>query len=310
MKKLILVMAALIIGAGAINAQDMAQATEVYNSGAESLSIGNNASALEKFKEALTLAQACGDEGADIVSNCKNIIPQIQLSIAKELYNTKNFDGALEQLKVTIDEADEYDNEDVEKEAKELIPTIYMQKGNVALNKKAFADAAKFYAKVVDYDEDNGMAYLRLGQSLSRINKVEDALEALEKAAELGKEKDANKQISNIYVNDAAKALKAKDYKEAIEKAKEANEYLENPNAMKIAGTAYSQLKDNKNAVEYLKKYVEMKPNAKDANTMYYTIGALSQMMGDKAAAIEYYTKVLTDPKLGPTVQPLIESLK
>ena len=83
MKKIIIVLASLVLFAGVASAQDMAQATETYNNGAAALQEGNKAQALELFLQALEEGQACGEDGAELVDNCKGIIPTIKLSIAR-----------------------------------------------------------------------------------------------------------------------------------------------------------------------------------------------------------------------------------
>ena len=54
---------------------------------------------------------------------------------------------------------------------------------------------------------------------------------------------------------------------------------------MKVAGTAASALKKNEEAIQYLEKYLELSPNAKDAAQMKYTIAATAQIMDDKEKA-------------------------
>ena len=117
------------------------------------------------------------------------------------------------------------------------------------------------------------------------------------------------KQLSNTYVKQAAALLKAKNYQGAVDAALKSNGYLENATAMKVAGTAASQLKKNEDAVKYLEKYLELSPNAKDAAQMNYTIAALAQTMGNKEKAKAYYQKIVTDPKFGPTAQEMLKSL-
>ena len=95
MKKFFLVIAAVVMTAGALSAQDINQATENYNNGAMELQMGNNSAALENFLSALTMGEALGDEGADLVTNCKKAICSAYLSMAKDLYNAKDFEGAL-----------------------------------------------------------------------------------------------------------------------------------------------------------------------------------------------------------------------
>ena len=85
MKKIFLLFAAAVMTAGVVFAQDINQATENYNNGAMELQMGNKESALNYFQTALTMAEALGEEGTDIATNCKNTIPAIMASIAKDL---------------------------------------------------------------------------------------------------------------------------------------------------------------------------------------------------------------------------------
>ena len=119
MKKIILIALSLAISAVSLSAQDMAAATETYNNGATALNMGDNAGALQYFRDALTMAEACGDEGADIVANCKSYIPVIALSIAKGEIKDGNYEAAITKLDEAIKIAGEFDNADVAAEAPE-----------------------------------------------------------------------------------------------------------------------------------------------------------------------------------------------
>ena len=94
MKKIILMFAAVIMTAGVMSAQDINQATESYNNGAMELQMGNNGAAIEYFQSALTMGEALGDEGAELVANCKKAICSAYLGMAKDLYNAKAVDEA------------------------------------------------------------------------------------------------------------------------------------------------------------------------------------------------------------------------
>ena len=166
------------------------------------------------------------------------------------------------------------------------------------------------YKQVVAADSTNGMAALRLGMALNGAGQQAEAEEAFLLSARHGQDKNAYKQLSNMYVKTAAAQLKAKKYAEAIEAALKSDSYLENATAMKVAGTAASQLKKNAEAIQYLEKYLELSPNAKDANQFKYTIAATAQQMGDNAKAKEYYQMILSDPKFGPTAKQMLETLK
>ena len=309
MKKIFLMLAVTAMTAFTISAQDIAQATENYNNGAMELQMGNKDAALTYFQTALTMAEALGDEGADIVTNCKNTIPVLMASIAKDLVKAENFDGALEQLNKTLEVAESYSNADVVEDVKTLIPQVLMSKAGDMLNAKNFAGAAETYQQVVAADTTNGMAALRLGMALGALGKNAEAENAYLLAARHGQEKNAMKQLSSTYVKQAAAFLKVKKYQDAVNAALKSNEYQENATAMKVAGTAASQLKKNEDAIKYLEKYLELSPNAKDAAQMMYTIAATAQTMGNKDKAKQYYQKITSDPKFGPTAQEMLKSL-
>ena len=309
MKKIFLMLAVTAMTAFTMSAQDIAQATENYNNGDMELQMGNKDAALTYFQTALTMAEALGDEGADIVTNCKNTIPVLMASIAKDLVKAENFDGALEQLNKTLEVAESYSNADVIEDVKTLIPQVLMSKAGDMLNAKNFAGAAETYQQVVAADTTNGMAALRLGMALGALGKNAEAENAYLLAARHGQEKNAMKQLSSTYVKQAAAFLKVKKYQDAVNAALKSNEYQENATAMKVAGTAASQLKKNEDAIKYLEKYLELSPNAKDAAQMMYTIAATAQTMGNKDKAKQYYQKITSDPKFGPTAQEMLKSL-
>lgn len=310
MKKFFLIFAAAAIAAGTMSAQDINQVTEAYNNGAMELNMGNKDAALEYFRSALTMAESLGEEGDEIADNCKSYIPIVMLSIAKDLIKAENYDAATAQLNATVETAGLYGNTETAEEAATLIGQVSMMKANDLLNSKDFAGAAEVYRQVVEADTTNGMAALRLGMALNGAGQQAEAEDAFLLAARHGQDKNAYKQLSNIYLKAAAAQLKAKNYDEAIDAALKSNTYLENATAMKVAGTAASQIKKNAEAIQYLEKYIELSPNAKDANQFKYTIAATAQQMGDKAKAKEYYQMVLSDPKFGPTAKQMLEALK
>jgi tetratricopeptide (TPR) repeat protein len=307
MKKIFMIFAAAVMAAGIASAQDINSVTETYNNGAMELEMGNKEAALGYFQAALTAAEELGEEGMQIAENCKNTIPVLMGSIAKDLIKAEQFDAAIEQLNKTIETCNVLGH-DIE-EYKSLIQQTLMAKGNDLINNKDFAGAIEVYNQIMAEDPTNAMASLRLGMAYGATGNTEAAEAAYLVAAENGQEKNAYKQLSNLLVKKAAAVLKTKNYADAIAFALKSNEYLENATAMKIAGTAASALQKNEDAIKYLEKYLELSPNAKDAAQMKYTIAATAQVMGDKEKAKTYYQQILTDPKFGPTAAEQIKTL-
>ena len=309
MKKIFMFIAAVVMAAGVASAQDINSVTETYNNGAMELEMGNKEAALGYFQAALTAAEALGEEGMQIADNCKSTIPVLMESIAKDYIKAEMYDAAIEQLNKTIEVCNTLGNAAQADECKTLIYQTLMAKGNDLINAKDFAAAIEVYNQIMAADPTNAMASLRLGMAYGATGNTEAAEAAYLVAAQNGQEKNAYKQLSNLFVKKAAAVLKTKNYAEAIEFALKSNEYLENATAMKVAGTAASALQKNEDAIVYLEKYLELSPNAKDAAQMKYTIAATAQVLGDKAKAKEYYQQILSDPKFGPTAKQMLESL-
>ncbi|MBR0029943.1 MAG: tetratricopeptide repeat protein [Bacteroidales bacterium] len=310
MKKIFVSLAALFAAAAMMSAQSMADATETAKLANESLSAGEYQTALEGFKEALKMAEACGEDGLELVATCKDIIPKTLNAIAKDLLKDKNYDEALAKFAETVAVAREYGDDETAAKAEELIPQIYMQKGGSLLNAKDFAGAAEAYKKAVELDPDNGIALLRLGMALDGADRDDEAVEAYKAAAAAGQEKNANAQLGKFYLKRSVASLKAKKYADAVKDAVTSNEYVANPQALQVAGQASQLSGKNADAIKYFEQYLEAAPNAKNAGQIAYTVGALYQQAKNNAKAKEYFSKATSDPKFGADAQKALNSLK
>lgn len=308
--KRIIVTVAVALAAFVAGAQDIKQATDLYNNAATALNTGDKATAIAYFKQAYDMAKALGQEGEEIASNSQSYIPTLVLSIAKDDIKAGEYEKAIAQLQEAIKSGEEFKSEEVVVEAKDLIPQVYMQKGGVMLNNKKFSDAAAAYKRVLEINPSNGMAALRLGMALTGANDIDGAIAAYQTAAANGQEKSANKQISTIFLKKAAASLKAKKFDDAVAAAVSSNEYMENAQAYQIAGQASQLQKKNEDAVKYFEKYLEMKPDAKNAGQIAFTVAALYQQAGNKSKAVEFYQKATTDPTYGAEAARLAASLK
>ena len=297
MKKIFLFFAAAFMAAGVASAQDINKAIELANNGNEAFQLGEYQLALDAFKQSLAIAEGLGEAGAEHAGTCN-------------LLKAGDYDGALAKLNETVTTAEGYGATETVSEAQELIPNVYMAQGNAALKAKDMASAVAAYTKVTELNPANGDAYLRLGRAFASTGKVNEAVAAYEKAAANGEEVDAKKQLSNLYLKLAQAAAKAKDNKGTIDNALKANEYLENANAYKLAASAAQKMGNNAQCIEFYEKYLAVKPNAKDAAGVTFTIAALYQQIGNKAKAIENYTKVASDPQYGAGAQEQLKVLK
>ena len=313
MKKIFLFFAAAVMTAGVMSAQDINQATESYNNGAMELQMGNNAAAIENFQTALTMGEALGEEGAELVANCKKAICSAYLSMAKDLYNAKDFEGAVTAFQQTKEVAEGYGEAEIAAEAAKLIGQTemlqYNTAGKAAMKAKDYATAIANFSKVLEMDPTNGGVAVQLGQAYMRAGQLDESIATLETAKANGEEEDASKLLSNIYLKKAQAANKAKKYQEVIDFATKSNEALENGNAYKLSASALQKLGKNDECIAAYEKYLEVTPNAKDAGGIICTIAVLYQQAGNKAKAKEYYEKIVNDPQFGATAQEQLKTL-
>ncbi|MBR5101213.1 MAG: tetratricopeptide repeat protein [Bacteroidales bacterium] len=310
MKKILLTIMVALCGFAFASAQDMEKATEIYNNAAEAIKT-DKAEAITLFEQALEMAGQLGEEGANIVTQCKGILPQLYMSVGKELVNAKDLGGAIERFKKAIEKGEAYGDPDVVDEAKGLIPQILMADANGKLNDKDFEGAVAGYQMVIDADPTNGNAHLRKGQALTQLGNMDDAIKAFELALENGQEEQAAKQLSNVYVKKAVACQKAKDMKGALENAQKSTQYVDNANAQKIIGMSAMQLKQNKVAAEAFEAYLSMNPNAitKEAGIVY-NLGTALVALGENDKACGYFQKIAQDAKFGEGARYQITQLK
>lgn len=310
MKKIVLTLMIALCSIGITVAQDLEKATELYNNAAAALEIDDTPGALDLFQQAMNMASSLGEEGADIVNNCKGVIPKLYLSIGKNYAKIKDIDNAIASLKKAIEVGKEYADAETEKEATELIPQLLLADANSLLNEKKFEEAIALYKKVVEADAENGVALLRMGQAQAAIGKTEEAIESFTAAMAKGQEENAKKQLSNTYLKMAAALQKAKDSKGSLEAAQKSIEFLDNATAQKIVGINALALKQNKVAADAFKAYLAMQPQAKDKVQIIYQLGTALIAAGQKSEACGYFKQILTDPKWGEAAKYQVTTLK
>lgn len=287
MKRILVLAAIAAISASAAMAQDFEKATNLAKQANEALVSGDSKTAIDNFTAALTEAGQCTEEEASsLIENCKKGIAQANYSQANKLIENGNLEEAIAQLAATVTAAEESGDSDLIEKAVEKTQQLHQAIANAkikaagaeadpAAKAAAYKNAIEHLDAVLAKEPENGKAFLQKGQVLSAIGNRAGAVETFLKAKELGQEAAANKQLSTIFLKDAASKLKAKDFKGAVEAALKSNEFLESANAYKIAGTAANGAKDIAAAEKYLSKYLELAPDAKDAAQIKTAVAAL-----------------------------------
>lgn len=309
MRKFWLTITATLVAAGMYAQNNMTVATQKATLAKESLDSGDYLTAVSGFKDALSLAEQCGDEGTNLASVCKEIIPKALNAAARKSLNTNDFDSAISSLKGVVDFAGFYGDTQTAERAKALIPQILVKKAGVLLDSKKYEEAAEACETALETDPSNGIASLRLGMALESLGNYWNAVDAYKNAAANGQAKNAAARLGQCYLLRALEELKSNDFNAAVKDAVASNEYVPNPQTLQIAGNASMMSGNRTDAIEYFEKYIAAAPSADNLGQVAYVVGALCQENGDNAKALEFFGKAVSDPKYGADAKKAIDTI-
>ena len=275
MKKFVFFVCALFAAATISFAQDVNEATDLFNAAVEYLNLGDKTSALENFQKAYDIAKECGEAGQALVDQCESTIPQLALMVAKDYVKAGDYATAVVKAQEASAIAAAMNADASEAEA--LIPNIYMQQGNVLLKAKDYEGAIKAYSANVALNPANGKAYVNMAAAYDRLGQADKAEENYLLAAANGQEKAANKALGNIYLKKALAANKAKSYDQAIELANKSISFNETSKAHYIIGLAAQNSNKIALAISSFEKYLELDPTAANAQDVRTVVEALKK---------------------------------
>ena len=261
MKRIFSLIAALGLAAAAW-AQDYNTAMEAYNNAAQA---ENKEAQIAGFREAMGLFAACQDEEAPAqVAKCQENIVNLSFGIVNDLLKEKKYDEAIAAVEAADAAAAEF-SQDAAERSRKAKGNIYngLAKENFKSNPEAAVENAQ---KAIEIEEATGATYLFLGMAKVQLKEADAAIEALEKAHEMGMAKQAAGPLSNQFVTKAQAANKAGKFADAVAAADKALEYNPgNANAFKLRGNAHVSLKKNAEAIQDFEQYLALNPSAKDA---------------------------------------------
>ena len=245
--------------------------------------LGNNKEAQQLYKKVLSLDPSNETVLTQIFDNAKKNMTTPQFID----YVKKNSNGA------------------------DVTDMLYSHALDLHKNQK-LVDAIIIYKELLPKDT-TGEIYTNLAIAQSEMNDYKSALATLDTAkAKFPNNSDIKNTINSIndtiisnHFDSASKYFNDKDYQKAVE------EYLkiQPPTADSMLGvaSAYQNMGDMKNAINYYKKALELKPT--DSDIAYY-IGALYSDLENYKDAETYLNKALILNKNNQNAKDLLSSIK
>ncbi len=243
--------------------QDLAEVASSYNEVIKTVNDDPEA-AKKELKELLPMAEALGEEGAEIKGKIEGILPSLGYKTALAAYKAKDLPRAIAEFENAMDLAKKYDDPKTLKSIKPKLPALYYSQGSNLLKADKMQEADVLFDKAIALNDKYAKAYYGKSMVLQSGDRAE-MYQQLDKAIELAgpsskSTKSFKKGIRIFLYKNAKKEVKAKNYQQALD--------------------------DLQKAIEYDYK------GSKDSDRIYVEIGKSYTGLNKKSDACEAYNKV------------------
>jgi len=306
MKKIsaLLVSGLLLLHSNFTIAQTKDDATNAYNRGVE-LASTDLPKAVEALIEAVDIAEKAGDEAADILQLASQQIPLLQYNYSTSLYKEKKLDESIAGFILARDYSVKYKDESTKAKAEELLPKLYLSKGNGEMKDNKLAEALESFDKALAYDSSFSKAYLLKGIVFKKQNKFDEMKAAMDKAIETGTASNddktvasASKTVSDDYIINANSAFKKGNFSEVISLLDESVKYVaDNPEAYYLYALANNKLSKWDDAITSAEKGMSLDENTPEKQArFYFEMGMAQSGKNDTGAACASFKKAAVGP--------------
>jgi len=285
-------------------AQTKEEAASAYNNGV-ALAATDLPKAISSLIEAVGIAEKVGTEADDIYQLASQQISLLQYNYATSLYKEKKLDEAIAGFKLARDYAIKYKDASTRAKADDLLPKLYMAKGNGEMKEDKFTEALTSFEKAISYDSTLSKAYLLKGLVYKKQDNFDAMKAAMDKAIETGKatndEKSAAsaaKTMADGYIQNASGAFKKGDFSQVVTLIDESLKYEQNnPEAYYLNALANNKLSKWDDAIANAEKGLTYEENTpvKQAR-FHYEIGMAQAGKKDNGAACDSFKKAAVGP--------------
>jgi len=281
--------------------QDINQAGELFNEGNQALKSNNFELAIEKYNDAMTMAEKLGEEGEMIVVGAQTQIPQLYYKIGVTDYKEKKIEKAIGEFEKAIEYGKKYNDTETITRAEETIPKLYYAQGNDFYKNDDYENALSSFSKAADISPDYSRAFWGLGLTYEKLDDTPNMKKSFEKALELAKaegdtkmEDKITKTAKKFLQSSGAKKLQEQNWEGALVCLNASLDFdPENADTYYYVALANNGLKKWDDAADAAQKGIEMsaKENVEFKAKFYYELGNALKGKGDNTKACEAYTQ-------------------
>jgi tetratricopeptide (TPR) repeat protein len=285
-----------------LNAQTINEAKEAFNNGVTANSSNNLEEAIKQFNQVVSICNKLqGDQEAkSLLTQTEGLLPKLNLQLAKDYFQNKNFDKAVKQFQTAKKVATTYNDAATAKEATDAIPQVYSQIGIDYYKKGDFQNAVTQFNNAANANPQFAAAYYYLALTYSKLNNGDKVKESADKALQLTKASNNSKLGNRVedvaatyFLEKANKAKGSAKYEDAIKYVKQSLVYKnDNATAYYLLAAVQNSLSNWDEAIEAANnalKY-EVDNNVKKAKD-YFELGNAYKGKQEYPAACEAFKK-------------------
>lgn len=304
--KSILLTAMIAMASTLAYAQEEADAINAYN---EALGFAQNKdyqAAIDKFSEAIDLADAIGN--TDIVSRSRTQIPKLYYQKAALAYNAfrsspniPNLDAAIAEFTVSREKGAEYDDNDISNRSRGVLAQLNYQKATLLFKQEDFAGADAALNEAITINANYAKAYYQKGLVAKKLDEdnVDGIMSWFDRAISVGEQVNdgevvrlANNSAHSELLFRGSKAIEQNQLTSAIDLLQNSLNYnAESSDSYYRLAEASNKLNRYNDAIRYGSQAVELEQGGStDKAKIYFEIGFAQQMQDNKAEACAAFT--------------------
>jgi tetratricopeptide (TPR) repeat protein len=168
---------------------------------------------------------------------------------------------------------------------------MHIDKGNVFFNNNQYGEAKKEYMEVLKSSNGNAQIWFNLGTIFEYEGDLESSMESYKNYLVLSPgAKDARTISARVITLDGERLFKSEDYKEAINKFKDAIMYEPNYQAYFFLGLTYDKLEQYDPAIKSYENAIKIFPDCGEA---HFNLAIHYEARGKYDKALRHYKEYL-----------------
>jgi tetratricopeptide (TPR) repeat protein len=304
--KSILLTAMIAMASTLAYAQEEADAINAYNEALSSAQNKDFQAAIDKFTEAIGLAEAIGN--TDIVTRSRTQIPKLYYQKAASAYNAfrsspniPNLEAAISEFTVSQQQGTEFGDNDIANRSRGVLAQLNFQKGTLLIRTEDFEGADAALNEAISINANYAKAYYQKGLVAKNLNggDLETMLSWFDRAIAVGEQVNdgevvrlSNNKAHAELLFSGSKAIEQNQLTPAIELLQRSLDYnAESADSYYRLSEASNKLNRYDDAIRYGNRAVELEQGGStDKAKIYFEIGFAEQMKDNKAAACNAFT--------------------